>query len=67
MSRQHISLKSRVRYEGRVKVFDRRAPSDTDLEKPPEPIWRMVNRALRSKFRKVAANRGSGKKPSSIS
>jgi hypothetical protein len=47
MSRQHISLKSRVRYEGRVHVVDRRAPGDAN-EKIPNPIWRLVNRALQA-------------------
>jgi hypothetical protein len=48
MSRQTIPLKSRVRYEGRVKTFDRRA----DLEKLPNPLWYTVGQVLRSKFRK---------------
>jgi hypothetical protein len=47
MSRQHISLKCRVRYEGRVRVLDRRAPEDA-IDKIPNPIWRLVNRALRA-------------------
>jgi hypothetical protein len=45
MSRQHISLKCRVRYEGRVSVLDRRAPNDAS-DMLPNPIWRLVNRAL---------------------
>ena len=52
MSRQSISLKSRVRYEGRVKTFDRRATKGADLEKIPNPIWYTVGQVLRSKFRK---------------
>jgi len=52
MSRQTVSLKSRVRYEGRVRTFDRRATRGADLEKIPNPVWYMVGQALRSKFRK---------------
>jgi hypothetical protein len=52
MSRQTISLKSRVRYEGLVRTFDRRAARDTDFEKLPNPIWHTVGQVLRSKFRK---------------
>jgi len=52
MSRQSIPLKSRVRYEGRVKTFDRRATKGADLEKIPNPIWYTVGQVLRSKFRK---------------
>lgn len=52
MSRQSIPLKSRVRYEGRVKTFDRRATRGADLEKIPNPIWYTVGQVLRSKFRK---------------
>ena len=50
MSRQFISLKTRVRYEGRVRTFDRRAPHDADLEKLPDPLWYKVTQVLRSKF-----------------
>jgi hypothetical protein len=52
MSRQTISLKSRVRYEGRVRTFDRRPNKGADLEKIPNPIWFTVGQVLRSKFRK---------------
>jgi hypothetical protein len=52
MSRQSISLKSRVRYEGRVQTFDRRATKGADLEKIPNPLWYTVGQVLRSKFRK---------------
>jgi len=52
MSRQTISLKSRVRYEGRVRTFDRRPTKGADLEKIPNPIWFTVGQVLRSKFRK---------------
>jgi hypothetical protein len=47
MSRQTVSLKSRIRYDGRVRTFDRR----TDLEKIPNPLWFTVSQVLRSKFR----------------
>jgi hypothetical protein len=52
MSRRSISLKCRVRYEGRVRTFDRRATKGADLEKLPNPLWYMIGQALRSKFRK---------------
>ena len=54
MSRRIISLKTRVRYEGRAQVFDRRAKVGADLEKLPNPVWRMVGLALHGKFRKSA-------------
>jgi hypothetical protein len=58
MSRQNISLKSRVRYEGRVRTFDRRPTKGADLEKIPNPIWFTVGQVLRSKFRKpILANK----------
>jgi hypothetical protein len=52
MNRHTISLKSRVRYEGRVRTFDRRATKGADLEKLPNPLWYTVGQVLRSKFRK---------------
>jgi hypothetical protein len=52
MSRQTVSLKSRVRYEGRVQTFDRRATRGADVEKIPNPLWFTVGQMLRSKFRK---------------
>jgi len=64
MSRQTISLKSRVRYEGRVRTFDRRATRGADLEKIPNPLWHTVGQVLRSKFRKPILGNGAGK-PSS--
>ncbi|MCE0498884.1 MAG: hypothetical protein LV481_13160 [Methylacidiphilales bacterium] len=57
-----ISLKSRVRYEGRAQVFDRRAKVGADLEKLPNPVWRMVGFPLRGKLRKFAGNATSRKK-----
>ncbi len=48
MSRPALPLKSRVRYEGRAKTFDRRATVGADLEKLPNPIWRTVGLVLRS-------------------
>jgi len=50
MSRQSISLKTRVRYEGLARMIDRRPTSD--LEKLPDPIWYTIGQVLRSKFRK---------------
>lgn len=50
MSRQSISLKTRVRYEGLARMIDRRPASD--LEKLPDPIWYTIGQVLRSKFRK---------------
>jgi len=52
MNRRAIPLKTRVRYEGRVKTFDRRATVGADLEKLPDPVWRTVGQVLRSKFKK---------------
>jgi hypothetical protein len=52
MKSHTVSLKSRVRYEGKVHTMDRRATQGADLEKIPNPIWFTVNQALRSKFRK---------------
>ena len=52
MSRRSISLKSRVRYDGRVKTFDRRPQQGADLERLPNPIWYTVGQVLRSNFRK---------------
>lgn len=56
MSRRTIPLKSRVRYEGRVRTFDRRATRDAELEKLPNPLWYTVGHVLRSKFRKPLAS-----------
>jgi hypothetical protein len=50
MNRRAIPLKSRVRYEGRAKTFDRRATVGADLEKLPNPIWRTVGMVLRSQM-----------------
>jgi hypothetical protein len=52
MSRRTISLKSRVRFEGRVKTFDRRPTRGADLEKMPNPLWYTISQVLRSNFRK---------------
>jgi hypothetical protein len=54
MSRHAISLKFRVRYEGGVRVVDRRPTKGADLEKLPKPLWYRVGQVLRSKFRKPA-------------
>jgi hypothetical protein len=62
MSRQTISLKSRVRYEGRAQIFDRRPTKGADLEKLPDPLWYTVSQVLRSKFRKPILGNGT-KKP----
>ncbi len=51
MSRLTIPLKSRVRYEGRAQIFDRRAKVGADLEKLPDHVWRTVGQVLRSQFR----------------
>jgi hypothetical protein len=53
MSRQSISLKARVRYEGRVKTFDRRARQDADLENLPNPIRYTIGQVLRYKFKPI--------------
>lgn len=62
MSRRIIPLKSRVRYEGRARTFDRRATIGADLDKLPDPIWRVIGLALRSKF-KDGASAAPAKKP----
>jgi hypothetical protein len=54
MSRHIISLKSRIRYEGRAQIFDRRAKEDAALEKIPDPIWRTVGVVLRARMRDAA-------------
>lgn len=54
MSRRTISLKSRIRYERRAQIFDRRAMQDTALEKIPDPIWRTVGIVLRTRMRDAA-------------
>ncbi len=53
MSRQSISLKTRVRYEGRAQIIDRRATKGADLEKLPNPIWYMITKVLRGKLGKA--------------
>ena len=60
MSRQSIPLKARVRYDGRVRTFDRR-PNQGDFEKIPNPIWYTIGQVLRSKFRKPVLNGRSAK------
>ena len=61
MNRRPISLKTRVRYEGRAKTFDRRATIGADLEKLPNPIWRTVGLVLRSKLIEVNRAQASAK------
>lgn len=63
MSRRIISLKSRIRYEGRVQTFDRRAKEDAALEKIPDPIWRTVGIVLRTRLREVAKDNGGTSQP----
>jgi len=52
MSRRTISLKSRVRYDGRARNIDRRSGRDAELEKLPHPLWYTVGQILRSKISK---------------
>ena len=52
MKRPVISLKNRVRYEGKVQTFDRRPTQGADLEKIPNRIWFTISRVLHSNFRK---------------
>lgn len=60
MSRR-ISLKTRVRYEGWAKTFDRRSTQEADLEKVPNRIWYTVGQVLRENFKKmVRARQGEG-------
>ena len=63
MSRQSVSLKSRVRYEGRVKTFDRRATVGADLEKLPSPLWYRVGQVLRGKAHKPVLEAALPKPP----
>jgi hypothetical protein len=60
MSRHAISLKSRVRYEGRAQDFDRRA-SIGNVDKLPDPMCRMIGMMLRSKFAGVTRSAGTSK------
>lgn len=53
MSRRTISLKSRVRYEGRAQTFDRR----TDLEELPNPVWYTVGQVFRRNFHTIIRGR----------
>jgi hypothetical protein len=57
MSRQTISLKSRVRYEGLGMIIDRRS----DLEVLPNPIWYTVGHVLRRNYRNVLRSRSKTK------
>ncbi len=60
MSRRTISLKCRVRYEGRVSTIDRRS----EIEKLPNPIWYTVGQVLRQNFQRVVrGSRGGNTTP----
>jgi len=59
MSRRTIPLTSRVRYESRAQIIDRRAKEDTALEKIPDPIWRIVGVVLRTRMRDAAKGNSS--------
>ena len=61
MSRHSISLKARVRYEGRVRTVDRRATQGADLENVPHHLWYTVSQVLRSKFGKPIAGKTAAK------
>jgi hypothetical protein len=63
MSHQFVSLKCRVRYEGRVRTFDRRATKGADLERLPDPVWYGVAQSVRSKLRNKLLSAGKGIKP----
>ena len=65
MNKQNLSLKTRVRYEGRAQIFDRRAKIDADMEKIPDPIWHTVGLVLRTQLRRSA--NGVGNKSASPS
>jgi hypothetical protein len=60
MSRQTISLKTRVRYEGRAQTIDRRATKGADLERLPNPLWPTITQVLRSNFRKPDSGKKAG-------
>jgi len=55
MSRRTISLKCRVRYEGRVQNFDRRA----EIEKLPDHIWYTVGQVLRQNFHRIVRGKSA--------
>ncbi|MCE0482635.1 MAG: hypothetical protein LV479_00170 [Methylacidiphilales bacterium] len=55
MSRTIISLKARIRYEGKAQIIDRRPTKGADLEKLPDPVWRTVGLVLRTKVRELLA------------
>lgn len=61
MSRRIIPLTSRVRYEGRAQIFDRRPTRGADLEKLPDPTWRIVTHTLRVHFEKAKKAKGTPK------
>jgi hypothetical protein len=50
MSRTRPSLRFRIRYEGRVQIFDRRPLRETEAERGKSPIHYIVARTL-SRFR----------------
>lgn len=54
MSNQNLPLKTRVRYEGRAQIFDRRAKVGADLDKIPDPVWHTVGLVLRTQLRRSA-------------
>jgi hypothetical protein len=62
--RRAISLKNRVRYDGRVQTFDRRPTQGADLERLPNPIWRTIGQVLRSKFGRpiIGGDKNDGRK-----
>jgi hypothetical protein len=53
MDRSNLSLKFRVRYEGLVQTFDRRAVKDIEADSLDSPIHRIVAQML-SRRKKVA-------------
>ena len=56
MSRRTISLKSRVRYDGRVSTTDRRS----EIEQLPDPIWYTVGQVLRQNFQRIVRGKRGG-------
>ncbi len=60
MDRSNLSLKFRVRYEGLVQTFDRRALKDIEADSLDSPIHRIVAQML-SRRKKMAR---AAKKPS---
>jgi hypothetical protein len=52
-----LPLRTRVRYEGRATMIDRRPTQGADLDKFPNKIWYTVSQVLRANFRRITRKR----------